>query len=270
MHLCARASVLKHVLNASVCLHLSSGLLSIDLCLPSSFSTCLSISVSLLVYQSLLLLVTSSSNLTFPTCSSSLSGHPASSFILFHLVTGRVYHFIAKKSHRPLIPGLHSLLTLDAVQPGSLLPAPSVSKLKACKKAHAAILIYWYIYCIPYYHTHEIYMNLCFELVFSRLLFLLYLQPRRNAKDIKELRSVESGHSRWFFHYWSVQHAVLATNAKLTPAMAMFFEFRVGHAKVSKHTIPMWSLYIMWLCASNLQTVPGIAAIAESTSTSWN
>ena len=59
---------------------LSSGLLSIDLCLHSSFSTCLSISVCLLVYQSLLLLVTSSSNLTFPTCSSSLSGHPASSF----------------------------------------------------------------------------------------------------------------------------------------------------------------------------------------------
>lgn len=46
----------------------------------------------------------------------------------FRLVTGTVYHFTCQKTDRPPSPcGLHSLTTLDAVQPGSLIPAPSIS-----------------------------------------------------------------------------------------------------------------------------------------------
>jgi len=115
-----------------------------------------------------------------------------------------------KKSDRPPSPcGLHSLMTLDAVQPGSLIPAPSISikagsvqqrkqeptthtqalnRLDAlgmlerfftlCGKGTRATIL-----------TLSNCMNLCFE-PFSQI------SSVKDKEECKELRSVERGHSR--------------------------------------------------------------------------
>lgn len=76
---------------------------------------------------------------------------------------------------------------------------------------------------------------ICASSLFPRLLSAV--SSVKDKKECKELRSVERGHSRWFFHRWSFQHAVLATDAELTPAMAMCLQFRVGHVFQSKQSL---------------------------------
>ena len=172
----------------------------------------------------------------------------------FRLVTGTVYTSRAKKSDRPPSPcGLHSLMTLDAVQPGSLIPAPSISsKLEVCNKESKSQ---------PHKHTHKRWTGwmpwgcwkgsslfaakehvlqyvpfqivwICASSLFSQIaLCCIFSQGQGGMQRIKCWERPQSLILRWSF-----QHAVLATDAELTPAMAMCLQFRVGHVFQSKQS----------------------------------
>jgi hypothetical protein len=160
----------------------------------------------------------------------------------------------AKKSDRPPSPcGLHSLMTLDAVQPGSLIPAPSISsKLEVCNKESKNQ---------PHKHTHKRWTGwmpwgcwkgsslfaakehvlqyvpfqivwICASSLFSQIaLCCIFSQGQGGMQRIKCWERPQSLILRWSF-----QHAVLATDAELTPAMAMCLQFRVGHVFQSKQS----------------------------------